>query len=303
MNISGATKLYCLLGNPVAHSLSPFIMNRAFELMAIGAVYVATPVVPHRLGDAVSGLRAMGAGGANVTYPHKGAVLSHVDHCSQSALLLQAANTLHFTDDGIHAHNTDARGATLALEEIAGVSLRDKRVLVFGAGGAARATAWGVLEAGASGVVFCVRDTERVRPLLGGLREAHGDEAIDLLPAYDPRGPEAMRRTIAAADILINATPVGMSSSQASAGFPLIDDATWIEPTHVCFDLVYGPAQTPFLAMAQARGARRLTGRSMLVGQAVEAFRIWTGKHFDVKEMAAAVEKAHNRSSLAHGGK
>ncbi len=282
--LSGQTRVYCLIGDPVGHSLSPFIMNRAFGQAGLDCVYVALQVPRERLPEAVSGLKALGIAGANVTYPYKEAVLSFVDHVSERVEVLRAANTLCFTEDGTHAHNTDAPGAALALRRSTNSSLKGEGILIFGAGGAGRAAALGVLEAGASSVVFCERFPDAVEEAVSSLRSSFPDRKLELL-SMTKEASEARKTAIGEARILINATPAVGETDAAD----LVDDPEWIRPGHVCFEFTYHPRVTGFLRMAAARGATCLDGLSLLAAQARESFRLWTGRVFDPDEMAHAL--------------
>jgi len=313
LSVSACTRLYCLIGDPVQRSLSPFIMNSAFEQHGIDAVYAAFRVPASQLLQAVQGLRALGVPGANITYPHKEAVLPFIDLASARVEMLRAANTLHFSGGQISGHNTDAAGTAIALERFAGVVLKGKRVLVFGAGGAGRAAALGVLDAGAAAVTFCVRDVPKAEAVISSLTRGFADASISVVPMDDRTARDMRRTAVVESDILINATPIGMAGAHrtthaqsdydrpssstatdaartASTASPLIEDPEWIGPGHCCFDFVYAPRETAFLRIARARGALPLGGLSLLVAQALESFRCWTRRTFDLDEMKRALE-------------
>jgi shikimate dehydrogenase len=291
--------LYGLIGSPVGHSLSPFIMNRAFRRHGMQAVYTAFDVKPERLAKVIDGLSTLGAGGVNVTYPLKEAVLEYVDVLSPEARLVQAANTLVFREGEIHGYNTDAPGAVCALELFAGLSLEGKRVFVFGAGGAARAVACGVLRQKARSVTFGARTIIRARGLVERCRLEFAGPAIECVSLQDPGAAGARRHAFERADIVVNATPIGMGTVEECS---LIEDAGWIHPRQCFFDLVYHPRKTAFLETARSKGAQTLEGITMLVSQAAESFRLWTGRSFDVKEMLAAVESTAGDDSGNRGG-
>ncbi len=295
-DISAKTRVYCLIGDPVGHSLSPFIMNRAFERAGLDGVYVALRVSREDLPAAVAGLKAVGVRGANVTYPHKEAVLRFAGHRSRRAEILGAANTLHFTGEGTRAHNTDAPGVALALRRFGGSSLEGERVTIFGAGGAGRAAALGVLEAGASTVVFCERFPEVVEEGVDRLKRRFPDRSLSVLPMT---GGEAVRRksAVAESDVLINATPVVAGDDTSGS---LIADSGTIRPDQVCFEFTYHPRSTAFIEIAGARGATCLDGLCLLVAQALESFRRWTGLEFEMEEMARALAE-HTGSPLVGG--
>ncbi len=287
--VSAETKLYCLLGDPVSHSLSPFIMNRAFGETGLAGRYAACRVRPDALADAVRGLRAMGFAGANVTFPHKEAVVPLLDSSSTCVRVVGACNTVELTADGLSGHNTDAPGAVIAIERLGGLSLSGRRVLIFGAGGAGRAVAFGALEAMAASVTFCVRDSTKAERVTASLKEHFGDGAISVIGAGGDRAGARMG-AVAGSDVLINATPLGMPGYGAWSRRGLIDDPAWIRPGQLYLDLVYGVRRAGFLSDPADRGAVCLTGVSHLIAQASEAFRIWTGRCFDLADMAEALK-------------
>ncbi|MGH8884290.1 MAG: shikimate dehydrogenase [Egibacteraceae bacterium] len=281
-----STDLVCLLGHPVAHSVSPQIHNAAFAAAGVDAVYVAFDVAPAAVAAAVAGLRALGALGANVTVPHKRAVWEQADGRTPEAELIGAANTLFWRTDfrtpdlrtqglrgggDLIADNTDARGLQAVLEADVHLEAGDP-VLLFGAGGAARAAAVALGRIGAR-VRVEARRAEAARVVADlaascGASRATADEP--------PR-------------CVINATPLGLH------GEPLPDHLMALGPGQVALDLVYGPVDTPFLAAARARGAAAFDGLGMLVAQAGLAFTRWTGLAPPIKVMRAAAASALRR--------
>jgi shikimate dehydrogenase len=221
-----------------------------------------------------------------VTYPLKTAVLARVDSASDAAAAIGAVNTLDLRDGRAMGHNTDARGAARALQVLGGVSPAGRTVLVIGGGGAARAAAYGLLEAGAERIVFAVRDTARVAPPVGRLRIAFPKSGIDIRTMNDMRAEEF--------DIVVNATPVGMNDAGVEQ---LVDEAS-VTPSQCYFDFVYHPRRTPFLDTARRLGARTVDGLALLVAQAEEAFHIWTGFHFSLPDMYEAVAGSHEGNPL-----
>jgi shikimate dehydrogenase len=286
------TQLYGVIGHPVAHSLSPFMMNRAFRQADVDAVYLRFDVEPEHFARAVEGLTALGARGANVTYPFKEEILHYVDVPSPDAQLIGAANTLLITDSQIIAHNTDAPGAANALETFAGLAPRDKNIFIFGAGGSARAAAVGLLRAGAGGVTFGVRTPDKAVAPLNKLRDAFPLQSIDFVPLGEALARDDFVGRLRQADVVINATPVGMGRGAESRHPPLVDSPDHIHPGQCYFDFVYHPGRTEFLETASDAGAGILGGVSQLVCQAVESFRQWTGRTFDARDMAEAMEAA-----------
>ena len=162
MSSEGKSLLFGLLGDPVAHSLSPFIMNRAFSALGLDAIYVAMGVRPDRLAMSFAGLTSLGIGGLNVTYPYKEEILYHVDAISPEAEIINAANTIARFDDELHAFNTDAPGTANAIETFTGTPVDGCNAFIYGVGGSARAAAYGLLERGVRNVTFGVRTSSRL---------------------------------------------------------------------------------------------------------------------------------------------
>ena len=290
MNISGRTRLYGLIGEPVEHSYSPYILNRAFAEIGHDGVYTAFSVEEARVPAALMGLKSLGAAGINVTFPLKEAVMPFINQPSARVELLGAANALTFRDGLIHGENTDAPGTAIALETLGGIALKNQHAVIFGAGGAGRAAAFGLLEAGCHAITFIARHPSRAEEGIMQLRDAFPDLPIVVLTAGDPLDSGARRSAMADAGILINATPIGMEAkTDPKASFPLLDDPAWITPGHCCLDLVYRHVETPFLRIARAQKACCLDGLTVLAAQAQEAFQIWTGESFDLAEMYAAL--------------
>jgi shikimate dehydrogenase len=251
------TALAGVLGFPVAHSRSPVMQNAAFRALGLDWRYVKLPVPPERFEETVRALPASGYRGANVTIPHKLAALELADEASDAARAIGAANTLTFGEDGtIRADNTDAGGFLAALGE----PVRGRTALVLGAGGAARAVVWALLDAGAGEVSVWNRTPARAR-------ELEGARAVEL--------PEP-------AAIVVNATSVGLHDDDLST-LPLGALGT---PELAC-DLVYRPSgPTPFSAWAARKGAARVVdGLEVLVQQGALSFRIWTGREAPVDVM------------------
>lgn len=284
--------LYCLIGDPVEHSLSPFIMNRAFSEHGLEAAYHAMKVGREDAEETITGLRALGFVGANVTYPLKEAALSLAHKRSDAVDTIRAVNTLRFTDRDIVADNTDAEGTVRALETFGNMDIADKRVAILGGGGAARAAAYGLLMAHAGAVTFALRDTTAAARIVDRYRGVFAGQNIDWC---NMESESALGGVLAEVDIIINATPMGMSGHHASSppvGTPVI------RSSHCCFDFVYHPRLTSFIEAAKGAGAQTVDGLALLVAQAQSAFRLWTGKDFDLTDMyEAASDEIESRES------
>lgn len=279
--INGHTKLTGLLGWPVAHSLSPAMHNAAYAHLGLDFVYVPFPATPDHLGAAVSGLRALGVVGANVTIPHKVSIVALCQSLTPEAELAGAVNTLVFARDGrLTGHNTDGAGFLASLTAGLGVDPANKRAVVFGAGGAARAIVVGLGRAGAASIEVVNRSPPRAAQLCMEL----GDKLpkTRLRPRrFDKRGVSA---AFAGADLVVNATSLGLHGEVFHA-LPLE-----LLPARACvYDAVYRKdAETPLVESARARGLRAQGGLGMLVHQAALAQREWTGVEAPVEVMEAA---------------
>jgi shikimate dehydrogenase len=251
------TRFTGILGWPVEHSLSPAMHNAAFAELGLNWVYLAFPVHPDRLGDAVRGLAASGCAGLNVTIPHKQTVLALCSARTPAAEAIGAANTLvPDGEGGFRADNTDAEGFIRAVDEEAPLNLDGADVLLVGAGGAARAVAFALRERGAT-----IRVSNR------------SPEKAAQLGAHVPFVRAALDQAASQAAMVVNATSLGMGSDAVPEDLPL----DGLGPAQVVVDLVYRPGGTPWLAAAGARGARTVDGLAMLLHQGAAAFSQWTG--------------------------
>ena len=268
--LSASTRTVCLLGHPVAHSVSPQIHNAGFAAAGVDAVYVAFDVRPEQIAAAIDGLRALGVLGANVTVPHKRAAFQLADARTPEAQAVGAANTLWWDAQTLVADNTDARGLQEVLERDVRLEPGDE-VLLFGAGGAARAAAVALGRLGAR-LAVRARRPEAAREVAGLAREA----GATLTEGRAPR-------------VVVNATPLGLH------GEALPDPLMSLGPGQVALDLVYGPVDTPFLSAARAQGAAAFDGLGMLVAQAALAWTRWTGQPAPITAMSAAARAALGR--------
>jgi shikimate dehydrogenase len=247
-----------VLGFPVRHSRSPAMMNAAFRELGLDWRYFRLPLPPERFEEAVRALPGSGYRGANVTIPHKLAAHALADELSDAARAIGAVNTLTFkADDGITGDNTDAGGLLDAIgEPVSGTAL------VLGAGGAARAAAWALAQAGAEVTVWS-RTSESAAELAADLGVGHSERP----------GPS---------ELLVNATSVGLRAGDTLDGLPLVD-------ARVVVDLVYGADPTPVAQWAEERGARVVDGLEVLVRQGARSLALWTGQEPPVEVMRRAV--------------
>jgi shikimate dehydrogenase len=281
--INGHTKLVGLMAWPIGHTLSPAMHNAAFDALGLNWRYIPLPVRPAQVEAAVRGLVTLGFRGCNVTVPHKQAVIPYLDAVAPDAATFGAVNTIvvERAEDGtttIKGDNTDYQGFVASLRS-AGFDPEGKRVVVVGAGGGARAVVFGLLQADAEEVLVSDLVPEQVQALVASLDDARLRELTVTT--------EALVESARAADLLVNATPVGMS--------PKVDASIWPNdvpvPSHLTvFDLVYNPLETKLLKQVRQAGGRAIAGLDMLVRQGALSFQMWTGVEPPIDVMRAACE-------------
>lgn len=268
MSIGPHTQLCGVVLHPAAHTRSPAMHNAAFAALGIDAVYLAFDVLPEALPGAIAGARALGVRQLAVSLPHKEAVIPLLDEVDDVARRIGAVNTVTLREGRLVGTNTDWLGAVRALERE--TSLEGRHVVVLGAGGTARAVVWGARARGAR-VTVLNRTRERAEKLAAELGATAG-------------GLEELARI--GGDVLVNTTSVGLRSDRS----PVPAEA--IPAGCVVLDAVYDPPRTRLLRDAQARGARVVPGKWMLVHQAAEQLRLWTGREAPLEVMAEAFDRA-----------
>lgn len=270
-----------LIGYPITHSLSPAMQNAALNAVGLDWRYELLPATVDELPGAAARLRRADCAGANVTTPHKEAIIAFLDDLGDAARKTGAVNTVLKRDGRLIGENTDIEGFMQALRD-AGIRPRNTRVVLLGAGGAARAVGFGLAEAGARRIVILNRSWMRAQQL------------VEMLRTHFPRLSLAINANDALndADIVVNATPVGMSPNVHDSPMP---PGTSCPRGAAAIDLVYHPAETRFLRDAARSGARTLGGRfalSMLVYQGAAAFKLWTGYAAPVRVMLESAASA-----------
>ncbi|MEY2570622.1 MAG: shikimate dehydrogenase [Acidimicrobiaceae bacterium] len=254
--ISGHTRIAAVIGAPIAHSLSPVILNAAFAATGLDWAFLAFEVADGDAAPALDGMRALGIRGLSVTMPHKEAVAGLVDRCSADAAALGAVNCVVRDGDDLVGESTDGAGFIDAIAAETGFAFKGRRVVVLGAGGAARAVVLSAARAGAADIAVVNRTEAKAA------RAAALAGAVGRVASFDD---------VPAADLVVNATPIGMLDD----GLPC--DAGLLHAGQVVADLIYHPAATPLLAAARERGATAVNGLAMLVHQAGHSFKRWTG--------------------------
>lgn len=276
------TRYAGIIGYPLGHSISPAFQQAAFDHCRIDAQYLTWPTPPEDVARRVRSLRGPGIMGANVTVPHKEAVMPYLDGVADLAQAVGAVNTIVNRGGQLEGHNTDVPGFMQALREDGGFHPEGKRVLLLGAGGAARAVAHGLLEAGVSALTIANRSVERAVELAVPSESSTPIRAV-------PLTEEALSASDGW-DLIVNTTSVGMAGSPGEGQSPLPEGL--IPSNGLVYDIVYNPENTPLLVAARRAGARTLGGLPMLIYQGAESFRLWTRMQPPIGVMFAAARRA-----------
>jgi shikimate dehydrogenase len=268
--IDAGTKVCCLIGNPVEHSLSPLIHNAGYEALGINFIYI--PFMVNDIKQAIAGIRGLGIRGASITMPHKVSAIDYIDDIDEVAREIGAVNTIVNNDGRLAGFNTDCGAALKALEEV--TTIHGKKVIIIGGGGAALAVATGLRRNGVE-LVILNRTVEKAEKL------------ARLVNAEDFGGLEKLS-AISETDILINTTPVGMWPKTDESIVPkeLLHDRLTV------FDVVYNPKETRLLTDAREKGCAVVYGYKMLLYQAAVQFQLFTGRQAPLQAMESALTEA-----------
>ena len=283
--LSGTTKPFAVLGHPIGHTLSPLMHNAAFRARGMDAVYLAFDVAPDRLMGVLGSMRDMGFAGVNLTVPLKEVAFNGLETKDESARRLGAVNTVEFLADGsLVGHNTDGAGFSRAINEAFGAEVKGLTVFVLGCGGAGRAVAITCAAQGASRLVLTDVDQGRALRVRDEIADQGGPPTQTKVC---PPDADTWIRECRQADLVIQATPVGMKKGDRS----LLDPEAFREG-QLALDLVYMYPETRFTEAARGGGAKAVNGIGMLLHQGAKAFTIWTGKEPPVQVMREALENA-----------
>ena len=308
------TKHVGLIGYPVGHSISPAMQQAAFDHYKLDIRYELWETEPSELGAVMEQLRSADRLGANVTVPHKEAVMPSMDELDDLALEIGAVNTIVNRGSRLVGYNTDAGGFLRALRKEGGFDPAGKRAVLVGAGGAARAAGFALARAGVKSLVITDIINERAHELASDLKrslartqgppprscvdakEIGGVASLDFkmhpipeIKVHSSDEPQ-FEETVLGCDLLVNCTPVGMKHSDTEGKSPL--DVGLIPKGALVYDVVYNPLETPLLADAKKAGARTLSGLAMLVYQGAMSFEMWTGKEAPIDIMFESAKKA-----------
>ena len=275
MKIDGYTRLAAVVANPIKHSISPFIHNSAFEATNTNGVYLAWEVDAAELAETVANIRRYQMYGINLSMPYKEQVIPYLDQLSEEACLIGAVNTVVNREGTLIGYNTDGKGFFKSLPSF---KISGKRMVLLGAGGAAKAILAQAILDGVSQISVFVRSSsmEKTRPYLEKIQNATGFR-VDLLALEDV---QVLQDSITQADLLVNVTSVGMDgSSQPIPTSIVLPDKLMVA------DVIYQPFETPFLKWAKNQGNQSINGLGMLLYQAAEAFELWTGKEMPTDQI------------------
>lgn len=275
MKIDGYTRLVAVVANPIKHSISPFIHNSAFEATNTNGVYLAWEVDATELAETVANIRRYQMYGINLSMPYKEQVIPYLDQLSEEACLIGAVNTVVNREGTLIGYNTDGKGFFKSLPSF---KISRKRVVLLGAGGAAKAILAQAILDGVSQISVFVRSSsmEKTRSYLEKIQNATGFR-VDLFALEDI---QELQDSITQADLLVNATSVGMDGSSQ----PIPTSIVLPEKLMVA-DVIYQPFETPFLKWAKEQGNQSINGLGMLLYQAAEAFELWTGKEMPTDQI------------------
>ncbi len=270
------TVLYGVIGDPIRHSRSPFMLNRAFQEKGINGAYAAFHVAPSELEQAIAGVRGLGFRGLNVTIPHKIEVMAFLDEISEGAKAAGAVNTIVNEHGRLIGYNTDGIGYVRSLKEEVEPDLSGKTIVVIGAGGAARGILWAMAQENPAAIKLANRTESKAYELAAAFSP---DLRISSIPWSE------LRETCSSADVVINTTSVGMSPNVDA--LPI--DPSWLKRGSVASDLIYNPLKTAFLRQAEQLGCRIHGGLGMFIYQGAYAFEYWTSQPAPVDAMRAVV--------------
>ena len=275
MKINGYTRLAAVVANPIKHSISPFIHNSAFEATETNGVYLAWEVEATDLAETVANIRRYQMYGINLSMPYKEQVIPYLDQLSEEACLIGAVNTVVNREGTLIGYNTDGKGFFKSLPSF---KISKKRLVLLGAGGAAKAILAQAILDGVSQISVFVRSSSmgKTRPYLEKIQNATGFR-VDLFELEDVQD---LQDSITKADLLVNATSVGMDESS----HPIPTSIVLPEKLLVA-DVIYQPFETPFLKWAKEQGNQSINGLGMLLYQAAEAFQLWTGKEMPTDQI------------------
>ena len=283
MNITSKTKTLGIFGYPISHTLSPAMHNAVIKALGLDMVYLPFEVKPSNLKEAINGIKSLGIIGVNITIPHKESVIRFLDDISEEARLVGAVNTIVYKDRKLVGYNTDGSGYMASLKEELGFNPKSKRIIIIGAGGAARGILAALATQKPKSITVANRTLSRAVSLIKAFKGKFRDtrfEAIDL-------DNNMLKMSFNSVDLLINTTSVGMKQSKALK-IPL----ETLPKIAIVSDIIYNPLETLLLKKAKKLGLTTHGGLGMLVHQGARSFKLWTGMDAPMNVMRKAALKA-----------
>ena len=282
--ISGKTKIIGLIGENIENSLSPLFHNQIILKHSVNFCYLPFQVVETDLGEAIQGIRALNVRGVNITFPYKEKVIEFLDEVEESARRIGAVNTIVNNKGILTGYNTDVIGFKKSLQDNGKFVIKEKKAVILGAGGAARAVTYSLLEEGIEEISIFNRTLEKAKKIKQNLSPFFPKSSINIF-SFEQND---LKDKIKKANLLVNATSVGMASQLNNTPLP---DEKLFHPDLLVYDLIYHPAKTFFLRQAERVGAKIINGLPMLVYQGIESFYLWTGFKPEEKEILEIIRQ------------
>jgi shikimate dehydrogenase len=283
--INGKTKIIGIIGKNIENSLSPLIHNQIILKNSLNFCYLPFKVAETDLGEAIQGIRALNIRGVNITFPYKEKAIKFLDEVEESARRTGAVNTIVNNKGILTGYNTDVIGFKRSLKEDRKFAIKKKKAVILGAGGAARAVVYALLEEGIEGICIFNRTPEKAKKIKKDLSPFFPKSPISVFSLEE----ECLKDKIEEAHFLVNTTSLGMPPRVDNT--PLSDEKLF-HPNLLVYDLIYHPAKTLFLRQAERAGAKTINGLPMLVCQGIESFYLWTGLKPEGKEVLEMIKRS-----------
>ena len=282
--INGKTKIIGVIGENIENSLSPLIHNQIILKHSLNFCYLPFQVAETDLGKAIQGIRALNIRGVNITFPYKEKVIEFLDEVEESARRIGAVNTIVNNKGILTGYNTDVIGFKKSLQNNGKFVIKEKKAVVLGAGGAARAVTCSLLEEGIEEVSIFNRTLEKAKKIKQDFSPFFPRSSINIF-SFEQND---LKDKIKEANLLVNATSIGMESQLDNTPLP---DKKLFHPNLLVYDLIYRPARTLFLKEAERAGAKIINGLPMLVYQGIESFYLWSGLKVEGKEVLEMIRQ------------
>lgn len=283
--INGKTKIIGIIGKNIENSLSPLIHNQIILKHSLNFCYLPFQVAESDLGEAIQGIRALNIRGVNITFPYKEKVIEFLDEVEESARRIGAVNTIVNNKGILTGYNTDVIGFKKSLQEDGKFTVKGEKAVILGAGGAARAVVYALLEEGIEEISIFNRTLEKAEKIKQALSPFFPGSNINIFHLEEER----LKGKIEESRLLVNTTSLGMPPRVDNTPLP---DEKLFHPNLLVYDLIYHPARTLFLRQAERIGAKIINGLPMLVYQGIESFYLWTGLKPEGKEVLEIIKRS-----------